>query len=314
MRISIRMKSNHQGSSISKWRALFFLILIFSSPRRSEAETITASDSPRPQPCEAAPAGMACIPGGAFIRGSDQGPVAARPQATIWLSTFYMDLNEVTVAEYKRCVTHKKCVKSGPQYADFNRPRQPINGISWYEARAYCLAMGKHLPTEAEWEKAARGVDGRLYPWGDEPATCERAVIKDHTGRSCGIKKRGNHPEKGRVWEVGQKPAGVYGLFDMSGNSYEWVADWYSTDYQACGEKCSGRDPKGPCNGSEKCPKHQYKVVRGGSWYWPAEHATTIYRRHHVPSNRPFHHFGFRCAASHQEAALLRDRPVAPQQ
>lgn len=248
--------------------------------------------------------GMSCIPGGPFIRGSNEGPKPARPEAKVYVETFYMDQNEVTVAEYKLCVRRKKCVKSGPQYADFSRPKQPINGISWYEAVAYCKAVGKHLPTEAEWEKAARGTDGRLYPWGNEPATCQRAVIKDEKGRSCGVMKRGKHPEKGRVWEVGKKPSTQYGLYDMAGNSYEWVADWYSQSYETCGEACLGINPKGPCGGAKDCPKHHDKVVRGGSWYWPAEHATTIYRRRHVPSNRPFHHFGFRCAASLEELKI----------
>jgi len=257
---------------------------------------------PEPQPCrEAQVEGMSCIPGGAFTRGHDEGPKHARPAAEVYVETFYMDQNEVTVAEYKRCVREKKCPKSGPRYADFNRPKQPINGVSWYDAVAYCQARGKHLPTEAEWEKAARGTDQRLYPWGNEPATCERAVLKDERGRGCGVKKRGKHPEKSRVWEVGQKPPTLHGLYDMAGNSFEWVADWHSKDYTACGEACLGVNPKGPCQGAETCPKHSHKVVRGGSWYWGPPYATTIFRRRHVPSNRPFHHFGFRCAASLEE-------------
>ena len=275
--------------------------LLFASPSICFGETW-----PIPKPClDQVIQGMSCIPGGTFTRGSNQGPKAARPAADVYVETFYMDQNEVTVAEYKQCVRKGRCTKSGPRYADFNRPKQPINGISWYEANQYCQAQGKHLPTEAEWEKAARGTDGRLYPWGNEKATCERAVIKDQKGRSCGVKKRGKHPEKGRVWEVGKKPATLHELYDMAGNSYEWVADWYSKDYQTCGEACLGVNPQGPCAGAKYCAKHRYKVVRGGSWYWPAEHATTIYRRRHVPSNRPFHHFGFRCAASLEQISSV---------
>jgi formylglycine-generating enzyme required for sulfatase activity len=215
-----------------------------------------------------------------------------------------MDQNEVTVAEYKRCVRQKKCPKAGPHYADFSRPQQPINGVSWFDARAFCEAYGKRLPTEAEWEKAARGVDGRTYPWGEEEADCTRAVIKTKAkGRSCGVRKRGKHPEKGRVWVVGKMPPNPYGLFDMAGNSYEWVADWHSESYEACGEACAGVNPKGPCGGAERCAKHYRRVVRGGSWYWPAEHATTFYRRAHLPHNKPFHHFGFRCAQNLAQGA-----------
>jgi formylglycine-generating enzyme required for sulfatase activity len=214
----------------------------------------------------------------------------------VWVETFYMDLREVTVAEYRACVRRGACPKAGPRYADFHRPRQPINGVSWFDARAYCAAHGKRLPTEAEWEKAARGADGRTYPWGEAPADCTRAVIMTAAGRSCGVKKRGVGPEKGRVWEVGRMPPTLFGLYDMAGNSYEWVADWYSDSYESCGAACAGVNPKGPCAGADRCEGRHERVVRGGSWYWPAEHATTFYRRPHVPHNQPFHHFGFRCA------------------
>jgi sulfatase modifying factor 1 len=271
----------------------------------------TPQVTPQIRPCAAPPPGMACIPGGPFLRGSDQGPPAARPAAEVWVQTFYMDIDEVTVAAYQACVRTGACRKAGPRYNDFDRPSQPINGVSWYDARDFCAAHGKHLPSEAEWEKAARGADGRIHPWGNEPATCERAVIQDRTGRSCGVPKQGKKPEVGRVWEVGQKPPGVHGLRDMAGNSYEWVADWYSASWAACGEACLGVDPLGPCAGREPCKGHRYRVVRGGSWYWGPEHATTFYRRRHIPKNHPyFHHFGFRCAASSAEAARLTARPA----
>ncbi len=260
---------------------------------------------PKAKPCGTAPTGTACIPGGPFLRGTDDGPDDTRPAATVWVQTFYMDLNEVTYAEYKQCVRDKKCPPAGPNYGDFNHPRQPITGVSWYDAVKYCEVHGKHLPTEAEWEKAARGEDGRLYPWGNDPATCDRAVFKDRRGRSCGVPKRGKRPEKGRPFDVGSKPPGIYGLYDMAGNSWEWVYDWHSRSYEKCDDACQGVDPKGPCQGAEKCAKHRRRVVRGGSWYWEAAKATTFYRRAHVPQNDPFHHFGFRCAASAEEAMNL---------
>ncbi len=256
--------------------------------------------------CKDVPQGMSCVPGGPFIRGSNEAAPNAAPEATIWLQTFYIDQNEVTYAEYKACVKERQCPRSGPAYTDFDRPQQPINGISWFDAVAYCESKGKRLPTEAQWEKAARGPDGELHPWGDEPATCERAIIKDESGRGCGVlKKGGSKPETGRPWVIGSRPAYRYGLFDMAGNSWEWVADWYSRSYEKCGEDCLGVDPKGPCAGAETCPGYNRKIVRGGSWYWPADHATAVYRRSHVPNNRPFHHFGFRCAATVAEAEAL---------
>ena len=283
----------------------------------AEPPTPPAEPQPAPEPerlpdgslvvaCEDAPAGMACIPGGPFVRGRDDGPPHARPQAVVHLQTFYMDVHEVTYAEYKACEKAKACPRSGPRYTDFDHPNMPIQGVSWYDAQAYCAAHGKQLPTEAQWEKAARGPDGHLHPWGDEPATCERAIIRDAKGRSCGLKKAISKPDTGRPWDVGSRPAGIYGLHDMAGNSWEWVADWHTRSYEACGDACAGVDPKGPCDGADPCPGHRNKIVRGGSWYWEAEKATGIYRRAHAPSNEPFHHFGFRCAASLEQAAALR--------
>ena len=246
---------------------------------------------------------MSCIPGGPFLRGSDDGPPSARPRATVWLQTFYMDRDEVTVARYQACVAARRCEAARTVYEDYSRPRQPKVGVSWHHAVCFCRAQGKHLPTEAEWEKAARGTDGRLHPWGDEPATCARAVIMDASGRSCGVRKRGKNPEKGRTLEVGSRPAGLHGLLDMIGNAWEWVFDWSSPNYEACGAACLGVDPRGPCDGREPCRGHERRVVRGGSWYWPAAVATAVYRRAHIPSNQPYHHYGFRCAASPAEAA-----------
>jgi sulfatase modifying factor 1 len=295
---------------------------------RPEPKPVEPAPQPEPEPVKPAPTlpdgrpivacidppppGLACVPGGSFVRGSDVGPEHSRPKALIWLQTVYMDVYEVTYAEYKACEKSGKCPKAGPRYSDFNRPRQPITGISWYDAVAYCKAVGKHLPTEAEWEKAARGPDGAMFPWGDDPVTCERAIIKDSRGRSCGVPKKGQ-PEKGRTFEVGMRPPGVYGLYDMSGNSWEWVADWATASYAACGAACEGVDPRGPCGGAEPCEGHKQKIVRGGSWYWDASYATAIYRRFHFPKNQPYHHFGFRCAASPEEAAALAGAQPAPQ-
>ncbi|MBN2497153.1 MAG: SUMF1/EgtB/PvdO family nonheme iron enzyme [Deltaproteobacteria bacterium] len=271
-----------------------------------------AGEPPAALPCAEPPPGMACVPGGPFVRGTDDGDKNARPAETVWLQTFYMDQLEVTVAQYDACVKAGKCKPAKTNYSDFSRPRQPKVGLSWYHARDYCAAQGKHMPTEAEWEKAARGSDGRPYPWGDEPATCARAVIKDSRGRSCGVKKAsGGRPETGRTFEVGSRPPNPYGLYDMAGNAWEWVADWYAPSYARCGAACRGVDPRGPCDGRAKCPGHDMKIVRGGSWYWGAERATCYHRRPHYPANRPYHHYGFRCAASLEQAARLRPGSAA---
>lgn len=262
-------------------------------------------------PCLAkAPAGMACIPGGPYVRGRDDGPQNERPRQQIWQQTFYMDLTEVTFAAYQKCVHERKCTPAKPIYSDFNRAKQPMVAMTWFQARDYCQAVGKHLPTESEWEKAARGPDGDLYPWGNQPVTCERAVIEDQRGRSCGLKKAGLErlAHVGRTLEVPARPAYRYGLHDMIGNSWEWVADWASKDYREIADQTV--NPLGPCadahgNVAAKCPGHKEKVLRGGSWYWDASYATGTYRRPYVPENQPTSHFGFRCAASVAESAKL---------
>ncbi|MCX4243233.1 formylglycine-generating enzyme family protein [Paraliomyxa miuraensis] len=272
-------------------------------------------------PCAEPPPGMVCIPGGPFVRGTnDDEPANARPQATVWLQTFYLDVHEVTVEQYEACEKGEgvaadgrdrpsaPCDRAGPQYLDFDHPKMPIQGVSWFDSRKYCQVHGKDLPTEAQWEKAARGPDGELYPWGNEPVTCEHAIIKDARGRSCGLPKAKSKPETGRPWDVGSRPVGRYGLYDMMGNSWEWVLDWYSKSYADCGAECEGTDPKGPCGGAESCPRHYMRVVRGGSWYWDASRATGVFRRPHFPANEPFHHFGFRCAATAEQVEVLRGR------
>ncbi|MBC8067731.1 MAG: formylglycine-generating enzyme family protein, partial [Deltaproteobacteria bacterium] len=264
-------------------------------------------------PCADAPANMSCIPGGRFVRGTNDGPENAGPQLEVFLQTFYVDQFEVTIAEYKACVKRGDCRKGGPFYPDFSRPHQPIVGMSWFGARDFCSSRGKSLPTEAQWEKAARGPDGAKYAWGDDAATCRRAVIRDKRGRSCGVPMaRSSEPYKGRTFVVGSRPAGVYGLFDMTGNAWEYVADWYSADLAACGEPCSGVDPKGPCGGADDCPGATEKIVKGGSWYWGPDYAAGWYRRPQPPANRPFHHYGFRCAASVGQAVALRGKPRDP--
>lgn len=272
----------------------------------------SGSDSrwPQPTPCPAAPDGFSCVPGGPFTRGMNLGDdshecgqpdmfpenPATHPAQVVWVQTFFMQQREVTNAQYEACVAADVCDQAGPQYVDFDADEQAITGVNWFHAQQYCGWIGGRLPTEAEWELAARGHDGDTHPWGNETSDCERAIIMDASGRSCGRQKRGNRPEAGRISEVGARPANRFGLYDMMGNAEEWVADWWSESYEACGDACLGVDPLGPCGGALECEGHNRRVVRGGSWYWDAGHATGYHRRRHFPDNSAFHHFGFRCA------------------
>lgn len=245
--------------------------------------------------CGEVPAEMRCIPGGPALRGDDRGEPDQRPAATIEVPAFWLDAHEATNADWRACVEAGACrAEAGPRYRGFSRPRQPIVGVSWFDARAYCQWRGKRLPTEAEWEKAARGPQAAPYSWGRQRATCKRAIIEERGVRGCGH----GTPPTGATAEVGSRPAGAWGLYDMAGNAWEWVADWYSRSYEQCGEPCRGVDPRGPCGGADDCPGHRHRVVRGGSWYWPARYARATWRRAHLPGNKPFHHFGFRCARS----------------
>lgn len=243
------------------------------------------------------PGDMQCIPGGLFTRGSErkslqedgQRPIQdERPVQRIEISTFFMDTTEVTYGAYQECFKAGGCTKAGPNYRGYSDPEQPMLGANWFQARAFCKWKQKRLPTEAEWEKAARGPDGELHPWGNEPATCKLAIIEENGKKGCG---------PGTTLKVKSRPVERYGLYDMGGNSWEWVNDWYAKDYEACGEACTGRDPRGPCGGADECPGFDRRIVRGGSWWWSAEHSLSSNRRPHFPANKPFHHFGFRCAA-----------------
>jgi len=247
---------------------------------------------------------MVFIPAGKFWRGScnEQSSPSCTPKAPgytadssaesldadetplkeIYLDSFYIDTFEVTVSQYKKCVDAEACGVPGA-YAycnDLNEStyeNHPVNCVSWFNAREYCEFVGKRLPTEAEWEKAARGTDGREYPWGNDVATCEYAVINDG-GTGCG---------KDSTWPIGSKQKGVspYGVYDMAGNVWEWVADWYSPDYYS---RSPDNNPEGPDSGSER-------VLRGGSWGSYAGTQRSAFRVSSYPDYLHYFLFGFRC-------------------
>ncbi len=226
---------------------------------------------------------MVNVSSGAFLMGSKDDRDANNdefPQRTIVLDSFLVDKTEVTNAQYKLCLQDQLCKAKESKYAtnpNLNGDGQPVVGVDWNDAMAYCQWAGATLPTEAQWEKAARGPDGRIYPWGYQPATCEYAVMDEGNGKGCG---KGVAP-----WQVGSKPKGAspYGALDMAGNVWEWVQDWYDS-YPNAPET----NPTGPIKGVGK-------VLRGGSWFYDQLRVRAA-MRNNLPIDWRDSGIGFRCA------------------
>lgn len=232
-------------------------------------------------PCEKAPpAGMVCIEGGDAVLGADDRTPEEKPRHKAFVETFYLDAKEVTVGDYTRCERAGACPKlPRPSfYARFQRPELPAVPITWDMAHAYCVFAGKRLPSEAEWEKASRGPEGHTWPWGEEPPSCERANYKGCPGDST-------RPS-------GSYPPNAYGVYDLAGNGYEWVKDWWTPTHED-----TGPNPRGPCDGARPCPGHTQRVLKGGSWYWPEDMMRGSWRRGQAPSSG-LHRLSFRCAST----------------
>jgi iron(II)-dependent oxidoreductase len=169
------------------------------------------------------------------------------PQRWVYLDSCWIYRTPVTVGQYRKfCVATGRAMPSAPEFnVNWHRETHPIVNVTWDEASAYAKWAGGRLPTEAEWEKAARGADGRQYPWGNEwdPLKCANAVGKKPSGtRPVGLYLSGASP---------------YGILDMAGNVWEWCLDWYDETYY---KWAPARNPQGP-------PPRTYRVLRGGSWF-----------------------------------------------
>jgi eukaryotic-like serine/threonine-protein kinase len=216
---------------------------------------------------------MALIPSGEFKMGSN----------SVILSDFYIDKFEVTNARYLACVIAGYCEERNmPELRDPEFGNYPVSNVHWFDAQNYCEWRGSRLPTEAEWEKAARGgLQGQLYPWGNEPPVCQAGLfngVRFSDGEAC--------EELGPI-AVGTYGANGYSLYDILGNVWEWVADWYADDYYQ-GLPPQIENPLGPETGSNK-------VVRGASWYSIFESLRLSNRSYKDPQTfEP--NTGFRCA------------------
>jgi formylglycine-generating enzyme required for sulfatase activity len=287
------------GAAASPW--------IVPRVRRALARRALASRGAPPLVTGRCSAGMAEIPAGAFQMGSTLGGTELLPHA-VTMSAFCMDGSEVTVAAYSACVRKGSCTPAsaevggpgttpwdkqhGSQHCNADRgDRQshPVNCVEWSQADAYCRAIGARLPTEEEWEYAARGTDGRPYPWGEVPP---EALLLNACGTECvelwerNGKARGSMYDEDDGWEatapVGAHPAGAspFGLVDLAGNVWEWTASSPTAD-----------DPKPP-SGEEA------RILRGGSW--SINNPTGVRasaRGFHVITSRS-NGVGFRCAKS----------------
>ncbi len=228
---------------------------------------------------------MILIPEGGFWMGSDNGEQQVGPRHSVNLDAFYVDEFEVTVQDYEACVEAGPCEEPAVgQRCNWNkddRGDHPINCVSWDDAFQYCDWRGKRLPTEAEWEKAAGGTDGRVYPWGNTGPNCEVGVL---AWGSLGCGRQG-------TWPVGSKAPGAspYGVMDVAGNVWEWVADWHDRAYYATSPS---RNPVNVTPG-------EYKVLRGDSWYYSLPQvASQVKNRYRFKPRRWYPYIGFRCVRS----------------
>jgi len=205
---------------------------------------------------------MVLIPAGEYISGSDEFN-DERPKQTIFLDVFSIDKFEVTQKEFKQI--------TGRNPSEFRGEKLPVDRVNWYEARDYCKKLGKRLPTEAEWEKAARSGTAFKFYWGAKP--------DDSYAWHWGNSNRKTHL-------IGGKRPNNYGLYDISGNVWEWVLDWYDPKYY---HSRSSSNPPSPFSG-------KHRVLRGGSFMDRPEGLRVTRRNWDLPGAR-FKNFGFRCVS-----------------
>jgi formylglycine-generating enzyme required for sulfatase activity/serine/threonine protein kinase len=278
----------------------------------TQATSTTTGSAAAPSP-DACPAEMVPIPGGEFFMGNDEGLATEKPSHSVTLAPYCMDKYEVSVSAYVKCSEVGKCKRAGSandwdgitskDHATFDslcngrepeeRGNHPVNCVDWSMAERFCRETGKRLPTEAEWEFAARGPDGRRYPWGDDDPTAE---YLNACGSECAAWGAKNHVDEKAMYAaddgfpttapVGSFPKGAsrYGVEDVVGNVWEWVADWYAP-YRGDEEA----NPKGPSSGEER-------VIRGGSWNGSFAAWVRPTFRFKSDANQRSYGIGFRCA------------------
>jgi hypothetical protein len=226
-----------------------------------------------------------------------------KPQHTVYLDGFWIMRTEVTNAEYKQCVNANACSQPNNDTWDKAENGQyPVTDVNWNQANAYTKWVGGRLPTEAEWEKAARSTDGRIYPWGN---TWDGNRV-NFCDRNCEAGSRDNTIDDGyaRTSPVGaySKGASPYGAVDMAGNVWEWVADWYAPDYY---KNSPERNPLGPETGNRR-------ILCGGAWNHPRNDMRVAVRFHNNPSDT-HNNVGFRVVRNDSSEGRVFTDPKAYQ-
>jgi len=242
-------------------------------------------------------AAMVLVPAGEFLMGSDTWSGSEKPAHTVYLDNYYIDQFEVSNTAFAKFLNEIgnqiEGVAGKAHWVEESDPdlrihridgiwqpdegweNHPMNEVTWFGARAFCEWREARLPSEAEWEKAARGTDGRTYPWGEETPTCEMANFAGCFYISVPVD---SYPE----W------VSPYGAYNMAGNVHEWTNDWYGEDYYA---NTPSENPTGPESGD-------YKIFRGGSWFNGNFNTRTTYRYPKLPV-LTYMANGFRCAKSY---------------
>ena len=276
-------KNKQSPEFLSNLRGRFY----FTAPIRIQPKPSKKRSTVTPRTSK----GMVQVPGGRFFMGcnekvDDECDDDEKPGRTVSVKTFFIDRTEVTVEAYAECVRAGECSDyhlTGIEWKDMGidfikseycnwgkrgREKHPINCVDWNQASKFCAWKGKRLPTEAEWEKAARGTDGQKYPWGNQKVSCRYAVIDDG-GNGCG---------RDSTWPVGSKLAGKspYGALDMVGNVWEWTDSWWDES------------------------ERKNRVIRGGSWCYRPARARASFRGRRTPGPRDSN-VGFRCLSDHSE-------------
>lgn len=245
---------------------------------KEKIEERQAQSQKKPLSAPLADRSMTVVAAGEFVMGSVTGDADEQPVRRIYLDVFFMDLYQVSVGHYAKFL-EATSQAAPPDWSIMNKARhqnRPVVNVDWADANAYCTWAGKRMPTEAEWEKAARGTDGRTYPWGNELPTGFRAnSMREKWSNHWVVMPVG-------MYEGGKSP---YGLYDMAGNVWEWVSDWYAFDYYG---SSPSQNPVGP-------PMGESKVIRGGSWGSGPKDLRSADRDTHLPSARGLG-TGFRCA------------------